>query len=121
MVRPSNVCQGSSGRKTGQSSRARTLQRQHCAKPLALPVGQNVGKRDSAVKAAFGLFQKADLTVPPMHRRRRLLRSVCPIFLNKREKAESVRGGAAVALCQAWVRQTRSPLAGGYYCLLDTL
>src|SRR5262245_29931980 len=31
------------------------------AEPSALPcVGQNVGKRDSAVKAALGLFQKAD-------------------------------------------------------------
>jgi len=25
-----------------------------------LPIGQNIGKRNSAVKAAFGLFQKAN-------------------------------------------------------------
>ena len=28
--------------------------------PLAVRVGQNVGKRDSAVRAALGLFEKAD-------------------------------------------------------------
>ena len=32
----------------------------HRAEPLLLPVGQNVGKRNGAVRAAFHLLQKAD-------------------------------------------------------------
>jgi hypothetical protein len=36
------------------------MRRQRRAQPLLLPVGQNVGKRNGAVRAAFRLFQKAD-------------------------------------------------------------
>jgi hypothetical protein len=42
------------------SSRAPTPPPAHRAQPLLLPVGQNVGKRNGAVRAAFRLFQKAD-------------------------------------------------------------
>jgi hypothetical protein len=50
------ICLPPSGRKTRQARQACGLQCQHRAVPLALPVGQNVGKRHGAARAAFGLF-----------------------------------------------------------------